>query len=119
MTQHASADDVKVRAFLGDSLALWHVAAAVEAGEPPIVAVIRAESGTTVRVERVYGEDMPFRWLVRSRGADDASGSLQPERSRPCASLVGLLNAMRGALGVDRGSAVRIAPTPEESPPLR
>jgi hypothetical protein len=37
---------------------------------------------------------------------------MREERSRPCASLVGLLNALRGALDVERGNAVRIAAAP-------
>ena len=110
MTQHASADDVKVRDFLADSLALWRVAGAVEAGEPPIVAVIRASTGAVVRVERASVQDTGFRWFVHSRGASESPAAPCEERSRPCASMVGLLNAVRGALGVDRGSAVRIAP---------
>lgn len=99
--------DARVRDFLADSLALWHVAGTVEAGELPIVAVIRADTDAIVWVERPAQADMPFRWLVRSRG----SGS---ERARPCASLVGLLSGIRNALGVERGGAVRIAPAPPD-----
>ena len=96
-------NDVRVREFLADSLALWRVAGTVEAGEPPVVAVIRAGAGAIICVERPLQEDMPFRWLVRARGPGT-------EHARPCASLVGLLNAIRRALGVERGAAVRIAP---------
>ena len=99
-----------LREFIADSLALWRVAGSVEAGEAPAVAVIRAAGGTIVRIERPAAVDMPavdipFRWLVRS-----AAGGA--DRTRPCASLVGLLNALRSALDVDRGGAVRIAPAP-------
>jgi len=107
-----SVDDIRVRDFLADSLALWRVAGTVEAGELPIVAVVRASEGTIVWVERPSGQGMPFRWLVRWRGAGDAPGGPREQRPRACASLVGLLNAIRGALGVDRGSAVRVAPAP-------
>lgn len=104
----ANADNgVRVREFLADSLALWRVDGAVETGVLPVVAVIRVSSGATVWVERPAGHDAPWRWFVRWRGPD-----MREERSRPCASLVGLLNAVRGALGVERGSAVRIAPAP-------
>jgi len=106
----ASVDDVRVRVFLADSLALWRVAGTVEAGEPPIVAVIRANDGPILWVERPSGQGMPFRWFVRWRGA--APGGPREEHPRACASLVGMLNAVRGALGVDRGAAVRIAPAP-------
>ena len=102
----AHGNDARVRDFLADSLALWRVAGTVEAGELPVVAVIRAGDGAIVRIERPE-QDMPFRWLVLA-GAAGAS------RTRPCASLVGLLNAVRHALGVDRGGAVRIAPAPAD-----
>ncbi len=62
-----------------------------------------------VWIERPAGDDVPWRWFVRWRDAD-----MRDERSRPCASLVGLLNAVRGALGVERGNAVRIAPRRRE-----
>jgi hypothetical protein len=106
----ANADTgVRVREFLVDSLALWKVAGTVEAGAPPVVAVIRVSGGATVWVERPAGHDMPCRWFVRWR-----SPGMRGARSRPCASLVGLLNAARGALGVERGGAVRIAPAPAD-----
>ena len=108
-------DDVRVRAFLADSLALWRVAGAVEAGEAPVVAVIRAGTGAIVWIERPSGEDVPFRWAVRWRGAGDASGGPREVRPRACGSFVGLLKAVRGALGVDRGSAVRVAPAPADT----
>ena len=108
-----SADDVSVRAFLADSLALWRVAGAVEGGDSPVLAVIRASDGATVWVERPSASGMP-RWLVRWRAAGDAPGGAREQHPRACASVVGLLNAVRGALGVDRGSPVRIAPAPSE-----
>ena len=110
MNSGSAADPAQVREFFADSLALWSVAGSVEAGAAPVVAVIRAGGGT-VWVERPAG-DAPWRWFVRWRGAD-----MREERSRPCASLVGLLNAVRGALGVERGNAVRIAPSPEPAAP--
>jgi hypothetical protein len=100
-------DGVRVRGFLADSLALWKVAGSVEAGASPVVAVIRVSGSATVWVERPVGFDLPFRWFVRWR-----SPGMHEERSRPCASLVGMLNTVRGALGVVSGSAVRIAPAP-------
>ena len=99
--------DARTRELLADSLALWRVAGTVEAGEPPIVAVIRCDADAIVRVERPAQAELPFRWLVRSRGG----GS---EHARPCASLVGLLNGIRNALGVERGAALRIAPAPSD-----
>ena len=104
--------DADVRALLADSLALWRVDGAVAAGALPVVAVIHA-GDATVWVERP-AEGEPWRWFVRWRSPD-----MREERSRPCASLVGLLNAVRGALGVERGSALRVVAAPEELPPLR
>ena len=95
-----------MRAFLMDSLALWRVDGTVEAGEAPAVAVIRADDGTVIRIERLSQPAMPFRWIVR-----DARHA----RPRPCGSLVGVLNAVRVALAVDRGRAVRIAPAPDDT----
>jgi hypothetical protein len=105
---------VRVREFLADSLALWRVEGTVEAGALPAVAVIHASGGTTVWIERPAGIDVSWRWFVRWRSPD-----MRDERARPCASLVGLLNAVRGALGVERGNALRIAAAPVELPPLR
>ena len=101
-------NEAELRGFLADSLELWRVVGTVEPAAAPIVAVIRANTGAIVWIERPL-EETPFRWLVRWRGAGDAPGSARETRPRPCGSLVGVLNAVRGALGVKRGSAVRIA----------
>lgn len=101
-------DSAQLRAFLADSLALWRVEGAVEVGEAPVVAAIRAADGTLVCIERISADSMPFRWMVRRR----IPGETRDERARPCGSLVGVLNAIRAALGVDRGTPVRIAPAP-------
>lgn len=97
--------------FLADTLAMWGVAGRVEAGDAPVVALIRAQNGTVVWIERGRAE-LPFRWFARWRAAGEAAGSAREAHPRACASLVGLLNALRSALGVDRGSPVRIAATP-------
>ncbi len=98
--EHAlrAAED-EIRAFLADTLALWRVSGTVESGEAPVVAVIRTDKHAAISIER---SAPPFRWVVRT------------DRPRPCASLVGLLNALRTALGVERGSAVRVAPAPRD-----
>jgi hypothetical protein len=105
-------EDQQLRAFLTDSLALWQVTGMVQAGVAPVVVEIRAASGAIVWVERA-GHDTPFRWYARWRSAGDAPGGVRELRPRACGSLVGLLGAVRDALGVDRGSAVRIVPAPE------
>jgi hypothetical protein len=100
--------DERLRAFLADSLELWGVNARVEAGALPAVAQISAEGGTVVWIERIPEGTMPFRWMVRRTDA----GVLREARPRPCGSLVGVLGALRAALGVDRGTPVHIAPPP-------
>jgi len=108
-----AADDVRFRAFIADSLSLWRVDGTVDAAAAPTVAVIRAEDGSTVWIERPSA-DTPFRWLVRWRPAGDVAGGASEQRARPYASLGGLLKALRGVLDVDRGSAVRIVPAPAD-----
>ncbi|MCC6534417.1 MAG: hypothetical protein IT531_17835 [Burkholderiales bacterium] len=103
-------DDARIRAFILESLELWQVRASVDSADPPCVAVIRGDDGRTVWLERAHA-DSPFRWLARWH-AGEASGQA---RTRPCGSLVGVLSALRMALGVDRGSPVRIAPAPEDA----
>ena len=108
----AATDEERLRAFLADSLALWQVSGTVQAGGASVIAEIRASSGAIVWIERA-ADDTPFRWLARWRGAGEAPGGVRELRPRACGSLVGLLAAVRGALGVERGSAVRIVPAPE------
>jgi hypothetical protein len=103
-------NDDSVRVLLSDSLTLWGVAGVVERGETPVLAVIRGDTGTIVWIERVSGAGIPFRWTVRSRAAGDAPGGAREIRPKGCSALVGLLKAVRHALGVDRGSPIRIAP---------
>jgi G3E family GTPase len=98
-------------AFLTDTLALWRIEGAVEAQEAPGVAVIRTARGAVVWIERP-DPGTPFRWLVRWRAAGVAPGAAREQRPRACASLVGLLAALRSALGVERGAALRVAAQP-------
>ena len=107
-------EDEQLRVFLADSLALWQVAGTVCLGAVPVVAEVRAANGAMVWVERA-GNDTPFRWFVRWRGAGEAPGGVRELRPRASGSLVGLLAAVRDALEVERGSAVRIAAAPEQT----
>lgn len=109
-----SVDNHKLRAFLSDSLALWDVAGEVSAGQGNVVAEIRAANGVRVWIERA-GDDTPFRWLARWRAAGEVPGEVRELRPRACGSLVGLLAAVREALDVGRGSAVRIVPAPNDA----
>jgi hypothetical protein len=103
----------KLRTLLADSLTLWDVAGDVSAGQSNVVAEIRAANGAYVWIE-CAGDDTPFRWLARWRAAGEAPGAVRELRPRACSSLVGLLAAIREALDVDRGSAVRIVPAPAD-----
>ena len=106
----AGDDDLRVRDLLVDSLALWQVAATVEAGTAGTMAVIHARQGMTVSIEHVTGPDMPFRWRVCSYVVGDSTAHTQQARPRTCNSVVGLLSAVRKALGVERGSPLRVVP---------
>lgn len=108
-------NDERIRAFLLDSLALWRVEGVIEVGDPPLVAVIRAAGGTVAWVERPSEHDAPFRWAVRWQTEGGAPGEPRAMRPRACGSLVGVLSALRTAFDVDRGSALRIAPAPDDS----
>ena len=110
---HAVTDDEKLRAFLAESLALWQVTGEVRAGIAPVTVEIETESGATAWVEHAAG-DTPFRWFVRWRAAGALSGGVREQRPRACGSLVGLLAAVREALGVERGNAVRVVVAPEQ-----
>jgi G3E family GTPase len=98
-------------AFLTDTLALWRIEGTVDAQQAPGVAVIRTTSGPVVWIERP-DPGTPFRWLVRRRAARVAPGAAREQRPRACASLVGLLAALRSALGVECGAALRVAAQP-------
>lgn len=111
---HALTDDERLRAFLAESLALWQVNGSARLGVAPVVVEIGADNGTVVWVERA-GDDTPFRWFARWRNAGDASGGFRELRPRACGSLVGLLAAVREALGVERGSAVRVVAAQERA----
>lgn len=102
--------EARLRAFLADTLELWRVTAVVTAGAAPAVALIEADGGALVWIERPLTDDSPFRWLVRWRRAGDGPGGVRERSPRGCGSLVGVLSALRGALDVDRGTPLRVAP---------
>ena len=83
---------VRICDLLRDSLQLWHVQGTVEAHDETFV----VHAGVDVSVQRA--DDGPFRWLVTYNG-----------RKRGCASILGVLGALRGALEVDRGAPLRIS----------
>lgn len=105
VTSNGGVDDARVRSLLIDSLALWRVDGAVVSADARASALIIAADGTHVWIER---GDSAFRWFVRSRKPGDTADPREA-RPRPCSSIVGMLNAVRSALGVNTGEAVRIA----------
>jgi hypothetical protein len=107
----SAGEDESLRVFLDESLALWQVSGTVHAGVEPVVMEIHATSGALVWIERA-ADDTPFKWFARWRAAGDAPGGVRELRPRACGSLVGLLAAVREALGVERGSAVRVVAAP-------
>lgn len=107
--------DVRLEAFLAECLVLWGVAGTVEGGNDSVAAVVHAKDGTILWIERLIAEDPAANWLVRVRPVDAAPGSAREQRPRRCGSLVGVLKALRTALGVDRGSALRIVPPPGDT----
>jgi len=113
VNERGSASDDRLREFLADSLAMWGVAGYVEAGEAPVVACITtAATGVRIAVERVTDTQSPFRWFVRVLPADASPGSAATRHPRPCTSIVGVLNALRAALGIERAGRARIVPAP-------
>jgi len=104
-----------LRTVLVETLQLWGVAGRLEGGEVPVIARIVANDGTVITIEQAP-EGLPFRWTVACRAAHEARGSAREKRPRPCPSVLGVLNAVRAALGVDRGIAVRVAPAPARAP---
>ena len=103
----------ELHAFLADSLAVWDVRGSVTEGVTPDVVEIHTATGAMVWIERA-ADDTPFRWMVRWRKAGEARGGVRELRPRACGSLVGLLAAIREAMDIERGSAVRIVPAPEK-----
>src|SRR5688572_693189 len=97
-----------LRDFVAKTLELWDIDGTIEACEAPAVTLIRTAGGALVWVDRAEA-GVPFRWFVRSRAAGEPPGGPRERRPRACASLVGVLSAMRMALGVERGSGMRVA----------
>lgn len=104
-------NEADVAVLLEDTLALWHVRAVVTCGADALT--IEAANGTLIWIERAEAGVTPFRWLLRWRRAGEAPGAPRERRPRGCASIVGVLAALRVALDVERGAALRIAPVNE------
>jgi len=111
MLANAPALDLeRLRTMLNASLAMWDIHGAVAVSEPPTVAIILTADGRIASVEASCDPDTPFRWIVswsEANGAADASPPRQFQRG--CASVVGVLSALRAAFSVQPGGPVRIA----------
>jgi hypothetical protein len=81
----------ELRALVLDALSLWGVAAAV-AVDGDGVALI-APDGTPLRVAPASPDERPLRWWLE-----------RPGQRRPCTSVLGLLRALRNAVGAGDGA---------------
>jgi G3E family GTPase len=104
-------DPNRLARFLQATLASWQVAGTVQVDPVTGTLVVRGSRDALATIERSPAGD-PFRWYVRWHEGASADATA---RMRPCGSLVGVLSALRRAFGVERGSAIRIAPVPEEN----
>ena len=84
----------ELRALVADGLALWGVAAAVSIDGDGVA--LAAPDGTPLRVSPASPEERPFRWWLE-----------RPGRRRPCTSVLGLLRALRNAVGAGDGAEAR------------
>jgi hypothetical protein len=76
----------ELRALVCDGLALWGVAAAVSIAGDGVA--LRAPDGTPIRIAPAPPEERPVRWWLE-----------RPGQRRPCTSVLGLLRALRNAVG--------------------
>lgn len=105
----ATLDLEQLRTMLSDTLAMWDISGAVAVGEPPTVAIVITADGRVVSVEASCDPERPFRWIVSWYEASDSAGAPRRQLQRGCASLVGMLSALRAAFSVQPGGSVRIA----------
>jgi hypothetical protein len=91
----------ELRALVSDGLALWGVAAAVSIAGDGVV--LLAPDGTPLRVAPAPPAERPVRWWLE-----------RPGQRRPCTSVLGLLRALRNAVGAGDGAdarRLRVAPS--------
>jgi G3E family GTPase len=111
MSRERPAGDDTLHAFLQHTMRLWDVAGTVEPGAHASIFVLRSERAL-VSIERVADAAIPFRWRVGWRLPGEAVPGARERRPRLCASLVGVLKALRTALRIERGEALRVAAAP-------
>ena len=91
--QAAQSRDARLKDLLCETLQLWRVPGTVETRDGSFI--VNA-NGLAISIRRA--DEGPFRWLVT-----------YGQRKRPSSSVLGVLNALRVALDVDRGAPHRIA----------
>lgn len=84
----------ELRALVSDSLALWGVAAAVSVAGNGVA--LTAPDGTPLRVAPASPAERPLRWWLE-----------RPDQRRPCTSILGLLRALRNAVGAGEAADAR------------
>ncbi|MCB4820976.1 hypothetical protein [Roseicella aerolata] len=85
----------ELRDLLADALALWGVEARPRVAEDGVA--LAAPDGTALRVLAAAPGDLPVRWWLE-----------RPGQRRPCTSVLGLLRALRNAVGAGEGEARRL-----------
>lgn len=84
----------ELRGLVSDGLALWGVAASVLVSGNGVA--LTAPDGTPLRVTPASPEERPLRWWLE-----------RPGQRRPCTSVLGLLRALRNAVGTGDGTDAR------------
>ena len=91
--------------LLRESLIIWRTAGEVRAGPTPTIAIVCPIAGNKIYIDMANCDEAPVRWWVRW----DDQQATRP-RTRPCTSIVGLLRAVRNALGVSPGLRAAVIP---------
>jgi hypothetical protein len=86
----------ELRDLLADALALWAVPGRLRVAEGGV-----ALEGMALRVYAADAADRPVRWWLE-----------RPGQKRPCTSVLGLLRALRNAVGAGEGEARRLRVAP-------
>jgi hypothetical protein len=86
----------ELRALLADTIAVWGIVDAQATLDGGGV-VVSLPDGAALRVRAAAGAERPVRWWLERDG-----------RRRPCLGTIGLLRALRNALGAGEGAPQRL-----------
>lgn len=100
MTADAAISDAALRDLLADSLKLWGVAGRVSSEDEGMV--LTTADGGKFLINRAHDRIREIRWTLVTP-ARQAAG----RPPRPASSIVGLLSALRAALGAEHGPRAR------------